>query len=143
MSRQWWYTLGLVVSVAFLAVLALPYVIVDTPAVSVYYRRGLFGVTLLVLVDLLLVVGFAVGLRGLVAPGVLSGALAGFGLALAVLTWGWAVTVPPAVVMGMPTLAVFALHRWVLGVLATLAVVVGLSFGYQLLVAESQSPQTG
>ena len=124
-SRRRLAAVGLLLCLALLAALAVPYLVATTTAVGTYYESGVPGAYGVAAVTMLSFVAFWLELAGRVDAATAAGALLGFGLLLVVLAVLWATTVPSEVVMGLSTVDEMAYHRWLVVALAGLIALVG------------------
>lgn len=128
-------TFGIVASLGVVALLLVPYAVVDAADASNYYGAGVLSPWISGLLALVAVVVFAAGREDRTAPETAAGIGVGLGLALAVVTVLWAVTVPSEVpvqlttdrpIVGpVSTADVLESHRWVLAVVSMVVPVAG------------------
>lgn len=121
-------TVGVVASLGVVALLLVPYAVVDAADVSNYYAAGALSPWLGGLLALVAVVVFAAGREERTAPETAAGVGVGLGLALAGVTVLWAATVPGEVPLQLTTdetlvgpvstADVLEPHRWVLAVVS-------------------------
>ncbi len=121
-------TLGIVASLAVLALLLVPYGVLDAADVGTYYGAGTVSPWLGGLLALVVVVVFAAGREDRTDPPTAAGVGVGLGLALAAVAVLWAVTVPSEVplqlttdrvILGpVSTADVLEPHRWLLALAA-------------------------
>ena len=121
-------TLGVLASVAVVALLVLPYAILGPVEVGTYYGAGAVTPWLGGVLAPLAVVVYAAGRDERTAPATAAGVGLGIGLALALVAILWAVTVPSEVPLQLTTdegllgpvstADVLESHRWVLAVAA-------------------------
>ena len=116
---------GIVASLAFVALLAVPYLVVeDASAVGSYYGAGALTPWAAGLMALVAVVVFAAGREDRTAPDTAAGAAVGLGAVVLLVTAVWALTVPADVplqlttddplVGPLTTGTVVEYHRWAL-----------------------------
>ncbi|PSP48139.1 hypothetical protein BRC75_07700 [Halobacteriales archaeon QH_7_69_31] len=127
-SRRLAPTLGVLASLAVVALLVLPYAILGSGEVGTYYGAGAVSPWLGGVLAALAVVVYAAGRERRTEPARAAGIGVGLGLALALVAVLWAVTVPSEVplqlttdrtVFGpLSTADILESHRWVLGVAA-------------------------
>ncbi|MES3518159.1 MAG: hypothetical protein PPP58_10890 [Natronomonas sp.] len=135
-SRRAAPTLGIVSSVVVVAVLAVPYSIVDSGAVSGYYNAGVLTPWTAGLLALVAIIAFAAGRENRTDPATAAGAGVVFGLFVFAISVLWAVTVPTEVplqlttndpIVGpLTTAVIIENHRWVLSVAAAGPAVAGV-----------------
>lgn len=122
-------TLGVAASLCVLAVLAVPYVLVEGGSgVATYYSAGAINPLVVGIFALVAVIVFAAGREGRTPPDLAAGAALVLGLFMTVLSVLWAATVPESVVFQLTTATVLEYHRWAL-VLVSLSIP-GLSLWY-------------
>lgn len=141
-SRRAAPTLGIVASLFVLAVLAVPYLIVDAADVSTYYGAGVLTPWAAGLVALLAVVVFAAGREGRTDPETAAGAGLVFGIFAFAVALLWAVTVPAELPLQLTadepwigpltTGTILEYHRWILVVGTVLPVVAGAWYARSL-----------
>jgi hypothetical protein len=127
-SRRLAPTLGVLASLAVVALLVLPYAILGPGEVGAYYGAGAVSPWLGGVLAPLAVVVYAAGREERTAPATAAGVGLGLGLALALVAVLWAVTVPSEVplqlttdrtVFGpLSTAGILESHRWVLAVVS-------------------------
>ena len=127
-SRRLAPTLGVLASLAVVALLVLPYGMLGPGEVGTYYGAGAVSPWLGGVLAPLAVVVYAAGREERTAPATAAGVGLGLGLALALVAVLWAVTVPSEVplqlttdrtVFGpLSTADILESHRWVLAVAA-------------------------
>lgn len=114
-------TAGIVVSVAILVALAVPFLVLPAAEVAglpTYYGAGIggaYGVGLLAMVAL---VAFAGGRQRRTEPDTVAGATLVVGIGMAVLALQWALAVDVEVLQSITTAAWMATHRWAVVALA-------------------------
>jgi len=114
-------TLGIAGCLAVVAVLAVPYLLVDDPgAVGTYYGTGTVTPLAAGLLAVVGVIVFAAGREERSDPALTAGAALVFGATIAVVAVSWAVTVPDSVVFQLSTNTLLETHRWVLGLVSLL-----------------------
>ena len=127
-SRRLAPTLGVLASLAVVALLVLPYTILEPGEVGTYYGAGAVSPWLGGVLAPLAVVVYAAGREERTAPATAAGVGLGLGLALALVAVLWAVTVPTEVPLQLTTdegllgpvstADVLESHRWVLAVVS-------------------------
>lgn len=127
-SRRLAPTLGVLASLAVVALLGVPYAILEPGEVGTYYGAGAVTPWLGGVLAPLAVVVYAAGREERTAPATAAGVGLGLGLALALVAVLWAVTVPSEVPLQLTTdegllgpvstADVLESHRWVLAVAA-------------------------
>ena len=121
-------TLGVLASLAVVALLVLPYAILGPGEIGAYYGAGAVSPWLGGILAPLAVVVYAAGREERTAPATAAGVGLGLGLALALVAVLWAVTVPSEVPLqlttdrtvfgALSTADILESHRWVLAVAA-------------------------
>ncbi|WP_336136448.1 DUF7548 family protein [Natronomonas amylolytica] len=134
-SRRAAPQLGIVASSLVVVVLVVPYLVVDSAAVSSYYGAGTPTPWAAGLMALASVIIFAAGLKDRTDPETAAGAGVGLGLVVFLIALLWAVTVPSEVplqlatddplVGPLTTGVVLEYHRWVLAAVSVLVPVAG------------------
>ena len=115
-------TVGIVASLLVLAVLAVPYLLVDAgSAVGAYYAAGAINPLVVGLFALVAVMVLAAGLEERSSPDVVAGAAIVVGTFMFALSTLWALTVPVSLVQQLSTATVLQYHRGAL-VVSSLAV---------------------
>lgn len=115
-------TVGIVASLAVLAVLAAPYLIVEGGSgVATYYDAGAGNPLILGLFAAVAIIVFAAGRQERSPPDLVAGATLTLGLFMTGLATLWAVTVPQSLVTQLTTEVILGYHRGAL-VVATLGV---------------------
>ncbi|MBV0901920.1 DUF7548 family protein [Haloarcula salina] len=106
-------TVGIVGCVLYLAALAVPFVLVETPsAVSAYYNAGAFSPLIPGVFALVSIIVLAAGREGRSDPSVAAGASIGIGVFIVALSAVWALTVPESLVLGLTESTLMEHHRW-------------------------------
>lgn len=142
-SRRVAPTLGLVASVAVVALLAVPYLVVDdSAAVSTYYGSGAITPWAAGLMALIAVVVFAAGREERTHPETAAGAGLVFGAVTGIVSLVWAITVPVEVplqitetepIVGpLTTAVVIEYHRWVLAAVSILPAIAAVWYARAL-----------
>ncbi|MFC7155355.1 hypothetical protein ACFQPA_07790 [Halomarina halobia] len=112
---------GTAACLAVVAVLALPYLIVDSAtAVGTYYARGVIDPQFAGLFALVCVIVFAAGRAGRSDPALAAGAALVFGLFVLLLCLLWALTVPTELVFSLTRETTIEYHRHLLVAVAAL-----------------------
>jgi hypothetical protein len=107
-------TVAIAGCLAYLLVLAVPYLIVETTsAVGAYYGSGALTPVVPGVFALVGVILFAAGREGRTDPGVAAGAGLVLGLFVLGLSVLWAATVPVSLVLGLTESTLIEHHRWV------------------------------
>jgi hypothetical protein len=115
-------TVGIVASLAVIAVLAAPYAVVTgASGVGTYFAAGSVNPLVVGLFAAVAIIVFAAGREGRSPPDLVAGAALVLGVFMTALSVLWAVSVPRSVVTQLSTATVLQYHRGVL-VLTTLAV---------------------
>lgn len=120
-------TVGALASLALLATIVAPYVLVpgnEQQALTAYYEAGIVGPTVLALIAAVGVIVFAAGRQGRTDPETAAGAglaLGGFGV---VLSLAWALTTDTAVLLNTSA-DWLPMHRWVVIAAAGLVAAAG------------------
>jgi len=115
-------TVGIVASLAVIAVLAAPYALVEGGSgVSTYFAAGSINPLVVGLFAAVTVIVFAAGREGRSSPDLVAGAALVLGVFMTVIAGVWALTVPQSVVTQLSTAAILQYHRGAL-VATTLAV---------------------
>lgn len=114
-------TLGIVASFAVLALVAAPYAVVRGTGMAVYYAAPVVGPLVVGVFALVTVIVLGSGLKGRTDPQTVAGAALVLGLAMALLTLLWALSVPQGLVGSLTDTSLLQYHRWTL-LAATLAV---------------------
>jgi hypothetical protein len=133
-SRRAAPTAGIAASLLFVALLAVPYVVIEeASAVGTYYDAGPLTPWAAGLMALVAVIVFAAGREDRTDPDTAAGAAVGLGTVVLIVTALWAVTVPADVplqlttdeplVGPLTTATVIEYHRWVAAVVSGLPVV--------------------
>ena len=118
-------TVAIAGCLAYLLVLAVPYLIVETTsAVGAYYGSGALTPAVPAVFALVGVILFAAGREGRTDPGVAAGAGLVLGLFVLGLSVLWAATVPVSLVLGLTESTLIEHHRW-----AVVAVAVPIPLG--------------
>lgn len=135
-------TVGILASLAVVALLLVPYAVVDAADASTYYDAGVLSPWISGLFALVAVVVFAAGREDRTAPETAAGVGLGLGFALAVVAIAWALTMPSEVplqlttdetVLGPITTAdVLEPHRWLLALVAVAVPGAGTWYGRTL-----------
>lgn len=106
-------TVGLVVSLVVLGVVAGPLFVLSNPGgLETYYASGLVGAWGVALLALVAVVAFAAGRQRRTEPDTVAGATLVVGVAMVLLGLQWALAVDPVVLQSSTTAAWMANHRW-------------------------------
>ncbi|WP_018259043.1 DUF7548 family protein [Halomicrobium katesii] len=112
-------TVGIVASLAVLAVLAAPYAVVEqSSAVGAYFAAGAISPLVVGLFASVAIIVFAAGRQGRSPPDLVAGATLVLGLFMTVLAAVWASTVPQSMVTQLTTADVLGYHRGALVVTA-------------------------
>ena len=107
-------TVAIAGCLAYLLVLAVPYLIVETTsAVGAYYGSGALTPVVPGVFALVGVILFAAGREGRTDPSVAAGAGLVLGLFVLGLSVLWAATVPVSLVLGLTESTLIEHHRWV------------------------------
>jgi hypothetical protein len=106
--------LGITACAAVLITIIVPYVLAPATGVNTYYDITVIGPPVVGLIALFAAIVFIAGLVGRWSPWTVAGTALVFGLAMVVLTVGWAIAVPPALIMGLSRVDELLFHRWVL-----------------------------
>ncbi|MFC6836295.1 DUF7548 family protein [Halomarina ordinaria] len=110
---------GIVAALAVVAVLAVPYALIDTPGtVGAYYGGGLVDPQFAGLFALVAVIVFAAGRQERSDPALAAGAGLVFGLFTLLFCALWAFTVPADFVLSLTTETAIEYHRYLLVVVA-------------------------
>ncbi|MFB6307815.1 MAG: hypothetical protein ABEH35_00655 [Haloarculaceae archaeon] len=109
-------TLGVVASLAVLALLAAPYAIVDPGAVGSYYGNGSVNPGIAGLLALVSTIVFAAGREERSDPNLVAGAGLVLGAFVFVLSLLWALTVPESLVTQLSQEQLLQYHRWAVAV---------------------------
>lgn len=128
--------LGIVASLAVVAVLLVPYLVIDEGAdVATYYGAGAITPWAGGLMALVAVIVFAAGLKSRTDPETAAGAGVGLGAVVFLVAALWAVTVPMEVPLqlttadplfgGLTTGTVIEYHRWLLAAVAAVVPAAG------------------
>jgi hypothetical protein len=111
-------TVGIVACLAVILVLVIPYLLIDSGAVTIYYSAGVFNPLFAGLFALVSIIIFAAGREDRSDPEL----SAGVGLVLGVFILGytalWAITVDIGVVYTLTSVAAFSYHRYVVVLVA-------------------------
>lgn len=106
-------TVGIVGCVAYLVVLVVPYLVVETTsAVGAYYSSGALSPAIAAVFALIGIIVLAAGREGRTDPSVAAGAGLVLGLFVVGLSLLWATTVPVSLVLGLTDATVIEYHRW-------------------------------
>lgn len=106
-------TVGIVGCVAYLVVLLVPYLLVETTsAVGAYYASGTLSPAIAAVFALLAIIVLAAGREGRTDPSVAAGAGLVLGLFIVGLSLLWATTVPESLVLGLTESTAIEYHRW-------------------------------
>lgn len=112
-------TVGIAGCLLYLAVLAVPYAIVETTsAVGAYYDAGALSPVVPALFALLSIIVLAAGREGRTDPSIAAGAGLVMGLFIVGLTVLWAATVPVSLVLGLTESTLIEHHRWLAAAVA-------------------------
>lgn len=103
---------GVAASVAVLALVVAPYLVVSTSGMSVYYDGPLGGPVVVGLFASVTVIAFAAGYANRSPPETVAGATLALGLVMVVLGSLWAFTVPAESIGGFSSNALLTYHRW-------------------------------
>ena len=107
-------TVGIVGCVAYLLVLVVPYLIVETTsAVGAYYGAGDLSPAVAAVFALLTIIVLAAGREGRTDPSLAAGAALVLGVFIVGLSLLWATTVPTSLVLGLTESTLIEHHRWV------------------------------
>ena len=107
-------TVAIAGCLAYLLVLAVPYLIVEpTSAVGAYYGSGALTPAVPAVFALVGVIVFAAGREGRTDPGLAAGAGLVIGLFIVGLSSLWAATLPVSLVLGLTESTLIEHHRWV------------------------------
>lgn len=128
-------TLGIVASLAVVALLLVPYGILDATDAGTYYDAGVLSPWLGGLLALVAIVVFAAGREDRTDPAQAAGIGLGLGIAIVLIAALWAVTVPSEVplqlttdetlVGPLSTADVLETHRWLLALAAAIVPATG------------------
>jgi len=106
-------TVGIVGCVAYLLVLVVPYLIVETTtAVGAYYGAGALSPAVAAVFALLAIIVLAAGREGRTDPSLAAGAALVLGVFIVGLSLVWATTVPVSLVLGLTESTLIEQHRW-------------------------------
>jgi len=112
-------TVGIVGCVAYLLVLVVPYLIVETTsAVGAYYDAGALSPAIAAVFALLAIILLAAGREGRTDPSLAAGAGLVLGVFIVGLSLLWATTVPTSLVLGLTESTLIEQHRWAVVVAA-------------------------
>jgi hypothetical protein len=112
-------TVGIVGCVAYLLVLVVPYLIVETTsAVGAYYGAGALSPAITAVFALLAIILLAAGREGRTDPSLAAGAGLVLGVFIVGLSLLWATTVPTSLVLGLTESTLIEQHRWAVVVAA-------------------------
>lgn len=107
-------TVGVAGCLAYLLVLAVPYLVVETTsAVGAYYGSGALTPAVPAVFALVAIIVLAAGREGRTDPGLAAGAGLVLGLFIVGLSLLWAATVPVSLVLGLTESTLIEHHRWV------------------------------
>ena len=106
-------TVGIVGCIAYLLVLVVPYLIIETTsAVGAYYGAGALSPAIAGVFALLAIILLAAGREGRTDPSVAAGAALVMGVFIVGLSLLWATTVPESLVLGLTESTLIEQHRW-------------------------------
>ncbi|WP_324662896.1 DUF7548 family protein [Haloarcula sediminis] len=106
-------TVGIVGCVAYLVVLVVPYLIVETTsAVGAYYGAGALSPAIAAVFALLSIILLAAGREGRTDPSLAAGAALVLGVFVVGVSLLWAATVPTSLVLGLTESTLIEQHRW-------------------------------
>jgi len=109
-------TVGIVGCLLYLALLALPYLLIGTESgsgVASYYGMGAINPLVSGLLALVALIILAAGRSGRTEPDLAAGIGIALGVFLVGITGLWAVTVPRSLVLGLSANTLIEHHRWV------------------------------
>lgn len=118
--------IGIVACLAIVTGVVVPYVVVPPGGTAAYYAVTPIGPPVVAVFAGFVILLFVLGTFSQFDTSTVSGAILGTSLVTLVIAFYWAVSVPAGFVMELSRIEELAYHRWLIIVLATLPLIVGL-----------------
>ena len=105
---------GIVASLAAIALVLAPYLVVDSLSVGTYYGAAIVGPWLVALFGLVAIIALLAGVQDRTDDATVAGAALVFGIVMVLVTAIWAFSVPQGMVEQLGQVEALSYHRWAL-----------------------------